>query len=246
MRSSATCGAGSWIGKPGFSSVMTAWATVSGIGRPVALRCQRGSVRRLSASPDAIFRPGVIAAVASRFVRDLSALDELVRRAKQMACPRCHRTGMRIGHGRLTGNAERGNAHEIRGRRLLCSARFRRPGCGRTYSVLIATVIAHFTVRTPTVSAFLQAVVGGLSRKAAWQSAGGPPGLSLRSGYQLWHRLRTAQSHIRTALCSLVPPPATTDGRPIAQMLAHLRHALDAAGCVLAAFQLALQRGVLG
>jgi len=43
-----------------------------------------------------------------------------------------------------------------------------------------------------------------------------------------------------------MPPPATTDGRPIAQMLAHLRQALGGAGCILAAFQLALQKGVFG
>jgi hypothetical protein len=49
---------------------------------------------------------------------------------------------------------------------------------------------------------------------------------------------------LRTALSSLTQPPASTDARPIAQMLAHLRHALGGAGCVLASFQLALQRGV--
>ena len=187
---------------------------------------------------------------APRFARDRQALDELLAGAKQISCPRCHRAGMLVGHGLLSGYAERGGDREVRGRRLLCSARFRRSGCGRTFSVLIATVVAGFTVRTPTISAFLESVVGGLSRKAAWERAqapaGGAPGLSLRSGYRLWDRLLAAQSRIRTALSGLMPPPATTDARPIAQMLAHLRHALGGAGCVLAAFQLALHRGVFG
>ncbi len=155
---------------------------------------------------------------------------------------------MLVGHGVLTGYAERGNERQVRGRRLLCSARFRRSGCGRTSSVLIATVVAGFTVRTPTISALLNAVVGGLRRKAAWErvqrAAGGVPGLSLRSGYRLWEYLVAAQSRIRTALCALAPPPPTTDTRPIAQMLAHLCHALAEAGCLLAAFQLTLQRGL--
>lgn len=183
-----------------------------------------------------------------RFVRDRQALDEILVNAKQTECPHCHRAGMLVGHGLLSGYAERGGDREVRGRRLLCSARFRRSGCGRTISVLLATVVAGFTVRTPTISAFLESVVAGLSRKAAWERAQAPasgaPGLSLRSGYRLWDRLVAAQSRIRTALCRRAPPPATTDARPIAQMLAHLRATFTAAGCFLAPFQLALQRGV--
>jgi len=163
--------------------------------------------------------------------------------------PRCHRAGMLVGHGLLTGYAERGGDREVRGRRLLCSSRFRRSGCGRTFSVLIATAIARFTVRTPTISALLEAVVGGLSRKAAWErsqasTTSAPPGLCLRSGYRLWARLVAAQSRIRTPLCGLTPPPATTDTRPIAQLLGHLGHALGRVGCLLAAFQFEFQQGV--
>ncbi len=157
---------------------------------------------------------------------------------------------MLVGHGFLTGYGECGNQREVRGRRFLCSARFRRSGCGQTFSVLIATVVARFTVRTPTISALLAAVVGGHSRKAAWErlqdSAGGATGLTLRSGYRLWDRLVVAQSRIRTALSGLLSPPVTIDARPIAQMLAHLRHALAGAQCVLAGFQFTLQRGVFG
>src|SRR5688572_3564232 len=46
--------------------------------------------------------------------------------------------------------------------------------------------------------------------------------LSLRTGYRLWERLVAAQSSIRSALCDLAAPPATTDERPIAHTLAHL------------------------
>jgi hypothetical protein len=187
---------------------------------------------------------------APRFVRDRPALDDLLTRAKQLACPRCHRVGTLVGHGHLTGYSERSNEREIRGRRLLCSARFRRVGCGRTSSVLLATVVANFTVRTPTVSALLDAVAGGLNRKAAWgrlqTSIGGGSGLSLRTAYRLWARLLAAQTRIRTALCRLMPPPASTDPRPIAQMVVHLRQALGRGECVLAAFQLALQQSVFG
>jgi len=187
-------------------------------------------------------------ATAPRFVRDQRALDELLTAAKQMACRHCHRQGTLVGHGRLTGYAERGGEREVRGRRLLCSTRGRAQGCGRTFSVLLATVVARFTARATTIGALLEAVVLGLSRKVAWErvqsNGSNAPGLSLRSGYRLWDRLLAAQSAIRAALFDRTPPPASSDARPIAQVLAHLRLALGDSGCLLASFQLALQRGL--
>lgn len=188
---------------------------------------------------------------APSFVRDRQTLDQLLARANQTACPLCRRVGTLVGHGLLMGYGESGSGREVRGRRFLCSARFRRSGCGRTFSILIASVIAGFTVRTPTLSALLDAVVGGITRKAAWERVQSVvserPRLSLRSGYRLWDRLVAAQSSIRTALCELALPPPASDERPIAHTLAHLRHALTApTGCLLAAFQLTLQRTVFG
>lgn len=237
------------LGDPIDTSVDTAPILTSAVGGghgPIvafALRHYRG--RRATLSDP---MPAMLPASNVRFVPDRPALDGVLAGAKQMPCPHCHRVGMLVGHGLTTGYAERGNDREIRGRRLLCSARLRRPGCGRTFPVLLATVIARFTVRTPTLSALLEAVVGGQSRKAAWEgiqkSKARAGGLCLRSGYRLWDRLLAAQSRIRTALYSLAPPPVTADPRPFAQMLAHLRRAIGRAHCVLAGFQIAFHTGV--
>lgn len=188
--------------------------------------------------------------VAPAFVRDRQALDRVLEQVRHLTCPRCHRTGWLVGHGLLVGYAERGSEREVRGRRFYCSTRLARGGCGRSFSVLIATVIARFTVRAPTLSALLVAVVNGLSRKAAWEqidpSTRGPPGLSLRSGYRLWARLLAAQSRLRTLLSEIVSPPPIQDARPFAQLLVHLRSALGEDGCPLAALQFKVQRGVFG
>jgi hypothetical protein len=151
---------------------------------------------------------------------------------------------MVVGHGLLMGYAEHGGEWVVRGRRLLCSRRFRRSGCGRTFSVLLASVLAGFVVRSGTLSRFLQSVVGGLCRKAAWERAA--PGLGLRSGYRLWAHLLAVQSRVRTMLCGVASPPASADARPMAQMLAHLRELVGDADCVLSGFQLAFQRGLFG
>lgn len=183
-----------------------------------------------------------MATAPQRFVRDRQALNDVLAEAKQISCPHCHRMGMVVGHGRLMGYAEHTSEQEIRGRRLLCSRRSRRSGCGRTFSVLMATMVAGFTVRTHSLSRLLERVVAGLCRKAAWEQSGAS--LTLRSGYRLWARLVNAQSRVRTKLCAMMPPPACTDERPVAQMLAHLRQALGPSECVFAAFQLAFQCGV--
>jgi hypothetical protein len=180
-----------------------------------------------------------------RFVRNLHELDGVLARAKQMPCPYCRRSGMVIGHGLLVGYSEHSSDQVVRGRRFVCSRRFRRAGCGRTFSVLIASVIARFTVRTGTLSRLLIAIVGGLCPKAAWERHAAS-GLSLRSGYRLWRRILHAQSHLRTTLCTACPPPSCTDPRPPAQFLAHMQRALGPAECLFAAFQLAFQRHLFG
>ena len=157
-----------------------------------------------------------------------------------MACPHCHRIGMVVGHGLLFGYAEHGSSRVVRGRRFFCSHRFRRSGCGKTFCVRLASMIAGFSVRTSALSQTLIAVVGGLCLKTAWESASS--GLSLRSGYRLWHHLIQSQSHLRTRLCACGPPPFCDDSRSYAELLAHLQRALGQGSyCLFADSQLTLQ-----
>lgn len=109
-----------------------------------------------------------------RFVSSEAALDEARWAAKLQACPHCGRTGTLIGHGMLFGYAERTQERVVRGRRLFCSNRNRRPGCGRTLSIWLGAVIAGFVVRTRTLSHFVGEITEGKTRKAAWKRAGVP------------------------------------------------------------------------
>lgn len=179
-----------------------------------------------------------------RFVADTGSLDQVLLDAKHLACPRCHRIGMLIGHGLLLGYAPQDSERVVRGRRLLCSKRHRRSGCGRTWSVRVCSVISGFSVRTSALSGLLAAVVAGAGiARAWWQQASG---LSARSGYRLWRRLLAGQVHLRTTLCLSSAPPPCDDARPVAQMLGHLRQAVGTASCVLGGFQLTFQRSVFG
>lgn len=179
------------------------------------------------------------------FVLDLHALDESLTDAKMNPCPHCHRAGMVIGHGLLVGYAEFSSDRVTRGRRFLCSNRFRRSGCGRTFSVWLSTVLAGFTVRTPTMSRMFHAVIGGLCIKAAWEKDA-LSGLTPHSGYRLWHRLLVAQSRLRSMLCDRAPPPPCNNTQPLAQLLSHLQQVLGPTDCLFAGFQLTFQRHLLG
>jgi hypothetical protein len=183
-----------------------------------------------------------------RFVSDEPALDAVLIGIKLVACPYCRQTGALIGHGFLRGYAERSSEVVVRGRRVFCSNRARRRGCGRTFSVKLAAVLCGFLVRTLTLWRFASAVVGGLTRRAAWLLAAGSA-LSLSSGYRLWRRLRAAQSALRARLWREQPAPSSAAHEPLAQLFAHLGVVVAAgvatvASDLFAAYQQNLQRGL--
>jgi len=178
-----------------------------------------------------------------RFVRDLDALDEVRLTIRCAPCPHCGRVGLVMGHGILRGYAEHSDTIVTRGRRFLCSNRFRKAGCGRTFCVTLASVIRGFTVRTVTLSRLMLALVSGHNRKVAWEQHCNP-GLSLRTVYRLWQRVLDAQIPLRTALCTRAPPPSCADPRPFAQLAKHLDHLPKHTDCLLARFQCDFQRSI--
>lgn len=132
----------------------------------------------------------------------------------------------------------------VRARRVFCSNRGARPGCGRTISVWLADTIRRVGTSTRRLWRFLQrAVVDGLAD--ATRHAGGR--LSGRAWQRLWRRFLLGQSHIRTFLLSRHPPPeSATASRhaPVAQVLAHLQAVFPDAD-PLAAFQLAARSFII-
>lgn len=176
------------------------------------------------------------------FYKSAEDWDALRERLKLTPCPHCQVVGMLIQHGFLRGYDDRSSRRQtVRGRRLLCSNRHKRRGCGRTFSVWCADQIRRLSVTTATLWQFLKRAVAG-SIAAAIHAADGY--LSDRTWQRLWRRFHQAQSTIRTALCSTCPPPdlpAAASPRPAAHVLAHLKAAFPDADCPIAAFQHALR-----
>jgi hypothetical protein len=177
-----------------------------------------------------------------RFYRSADEWSAVAERLKQMPCPHCKVVGTLIRHGCLYGyDASNSQRRTLRARRVFCSNRHSRRGCGRTFSVWCANKIRRLGLTTRCLWRFLKRAVAG-SLHAAIHAAGCH--LSDRTWQRLWKRFHLGQSNIRTALSARCPPPelsaplpAKTSRRPAAQVLAHLQAAFPDADCPIATFQ---------
>jgi hypothetical protein len=170
------------------------------------------------------------------FYRSADEWNAIAQRLKLTHCPHCQRVGTLVRHGFLYGFDDSNPPRQtVRARRIFCSNRPPRPGCGRTFSVWLADHIRRLSLSTGRLWQFLQrAVAGRLS--AAIRAADAP--LSDRTWQRLWQRFRRGQSQLRTALSSrCLPPELPAVYRPEAQVLAHLQAAFPDSPCPIAAFQ---------
>jgi hypothetical protein len=177
-----------------------------------------------------------------RFCRSAKEWSAVAEGLKQTPCPHCKVVGTLIRHGFLYGFDDSSPPRQVvRARRVFCSNRSTRPGCGRTFSVWNADKIRRLSLNTNTLWRFLQRAAAG-SIVAAIRAADCQ--LSDRTWQRIWKRFDLGQSKIRTALCRRCPPPelpAEPARRPAAQVLAHLQAAFPDADCPIAAFQHALR-----
>ena len=176
------------------------------------------------------------------FYRDAAEWLALAQRLKQTPCPHCQVVGTLIRHGFLRGYDESSPQRQtLRARRVFCSNRQARRGCGRTFSIWLADKIRRLGLTTGALWRFLQRAAAG-SIGAAIRTAACH--LSDRSWLRIWKRFNQGQSQIRTALSACCPPPQLPPQpahRPAAHVLAHLQAAFPDAPCPIAAYQQALR-----
>jgi hypothetical protein len=168
--------------------------------------------------------------------------DALAERFKQTPCPHCKVVGTLIRHGYLRGFDENNLKQKaVRARRVFCSNRNARRGCGRTFSVWFADKIRRLSLTAGCLWRFLTCAVAGCFLAA---SRAADCHLSDRTLQRIWKRFDQCQCQIRTALSGRCPPPelpatlpAKPSHRPAAQVLAHLQAAFPDADCPIAALQ---------
>lgn len=173
------------------------------------------------------------------FCRGAEEWNAIAERLKQTPCPHCRAVGTLIRHGYLRGYDEGDSQRKtVRARRIFCSNRHRRRGCGRTFSVWVADKIRRLSLTTRALWRFLKSAA--LGSIAAASRVVADCQRSDRTWQRIWKRFDLGQSKLRTALSACCPPPklpAEPSRRPATQVLAHLLAAFPNAGCPIAAFQ---------
>ena len=173
------------------------------------------------------------------FVRNAAEWDAIAERLKLTPCPHCQVVGMLIRHGCLYGFDENNHRRKtLRARRIFCSNRRARRGCGRTFSVWCADKVRRLSLTTAGLWRFLKHAAYGSIRAAI---AAARCHLCERTLQRIWKRFDQGQSKIRTALCRVCPPPqlpaAPAQRTAAAHVLAHLQAAFPKADCSIATFQ---------
>jgi hypothetical protein len=177
------------------------------------------------------------------FCRDEEGFLAIYETLKTTACPHCKAIGLLVLHGFLRGYDESSPREKmVRARRIFCSNRNNRRGCGRTFSVWIAEKIRRLSLSTRCLWMFLQAVVThGMVAAIRHVDCH----LSDRQMQRIWKRFELGQSQIRTALWQQCEPPelpAKSPQTPATEVLAHLQAAFPNANCPIAAYQYGLRK----
>ena len=178
-----------------------------------------------------------------RYFNSAAEFDQYQKQLKFVPCPHCGKSGCLICHGYLRGYGQSGNEQVIRGHRFFCSNRYRKSGCGKTFSILSSNFLRRHIVPASTLWKFLQKVRNGLSRHAAWYQVGSP--FSIKTGYGLWRKIKRRQTWIRTLLSRVKSPPLTDASEPVFQMIEHLYCVFPDVSCPITAFHMRFQRSFL-
>ncbi len=180
-----------------------------------------------------------------KFYQDETDFQHIYRRIKSTACVHCQRTGYLIRHGYLYGYAEKSpHPKIIRGHRIFCSNRGLKRGCGRTFSILAAHILKRFTITTKSLWNFLNNLLKGMTKLAAFRLTGLP--FSNSSVYRLYQRIYLRQPKLRALLLKMTQKPDGVQSRnPLIQTILHLKSAFHRAPDPLSAFQLYFQTSLL-
>jgi hypothetical protein len=164
-----------------------------------------------------------------------STEDEFKRfhaKIKLLLCPHCRRVGFLILHGYLYGYGETDLIQ--RGRRIFCSNRNNKSGCGRTVSCLQSGCIRNFMMFAGCLSVFLEEIRQDYCPAEAARKSGLK--ISKATIYRLYKRFKLNQSRIRSYLLRLkAPPPSVNTNDPVIQTITHLTSAFSP--CIVSGFQ---------
>lgn len=105
-----------------------------------------------------------------KFCKTSSQFNKIHKNLKQIRCPHCKISNNLILHGYLYGYSDVNvNRRVVRGRRIFCSNRNNRDGCGKTISVVFAHLIKKFIITTKNLWNYLNNIYNGKNKFQAFR-----------------------------------------------------------------------------
>ncbi len=141
---------------------------------------------------------------------------------KLKQCYHCGITGMLILHGFIYGYDEYRTCHMIKGRRVFCSNRNKRKGCGHTFSYLVIDFIQRTLISTGIAWKFLKDILRGKSIEKAYNSLEQRCVLSLSTFFRFWKKFKLQVYAIRTCIANNYPLLKFTERTPYHETIRHL------------------------
>lgn len=144
----------------------------------------------------------------------------------------------------MYGYNENTNQYDVnRGKRIFCSNRNMKKGCGRTISILKHYIIKNFTFTANTIWKFLDNILNGLNIYLAFKSLN--INASISTPYRLFYRFKLKQSTIRSLLFKLTYLPDNSSyDNPVLQTIQHLKKSFESSICPISDFQYTTQTSI--
>lgn len=150
----------------------------------------------------------------------LEAIEQVTAQLQRARCRHCRTQGQLVSHGYVQRKSPHGKPPQRVGKRVYCSPRYGRSGCGRTMQLYLACTLVYLHAKGSAVVAFMAALQRGVGIGRAYREATGAQ--EPRNGFRWLEKLAAMTVVFRAALRLpvLAAPPDASLNR------AHPRHTL--------------------
>ena len=146
-----------------------------------------------------------------RFFSSIEAIDQFTQsldgHSDSLQCHQCRASGQLVSHGFVFKQRSRRLSERV-GKRVLCSNRYGRSGCGRTFQLYLDSEVPCLQYGAAQLTAFIVAILANLSVVRAYQCAVGCT--ETRHGWRWINRLMGRLMEYRCAVKTAILPALPT------------------------------------
>ncbi len=185
-----------------------------------------------------------------RFFKDFESIDQftlsLDYHQDKLECVHCSKHDQFVSHGIVYKQRSIAIKEPV-GKRIFCSNRYGRSGCGRTFQLYIASEIPHFRYGAAHLFVFISCLLANLTIHESYQQASGP--FESRHAWRWLNKLMAKLGDYRTFLKKRIES-LTSYFIPRTQQLKHLLPTLkrllsNNLDCPLCHYQFAQQKALI-